>query len=176
MNKSDIKSLPQYFDRYISYVPEMDLLNGLDLYGKAYLTDEAENFEKLGDLVYATDKWTIKDILQHIIDTERIFTYRALRIARADKTPLPGFDENLFAANAHTNDRKLDDLLDEFVCVRSSTIHLFSSFRDEDMLRELHVNTSDISVVALGYTIVGHVIHHMGVIKERYYPLLHEIK
>ena len=175
MKKSDIKTQPKFFDRYISYVPDIDIMSALDLYGNQYLKDEITNFEKLGDTVYAVDKWTIRDILQHIIDTERIFSYRALRIARADTTPLPGFDENLFAANAHSSDRKLNDLMDEFVCVRSATIHLFGSFRDEDMLRQLQVNSTDISVLALGFTISGHVMHHVNVIKERYYPLLSDL-
>lgn len=95
-----------------------------------------------------------------------------MRIARNDKTLLPGFDENLFANNAHGALRKLDDLLYEFDMVRKSTIALYSSFSEEDLQREGFIFQSDISVLAIGFTISGHVIHHMNVISERYYPLI----
>jgi uncharacterized damage-inducible protein DinB len=172
MNKNKINNLPAYFDRYIGYVPDIDLSVALDEYGTSYIMAEKELLSQIGHKVYAPGKWTIRDILQHIIDTERIFAYRALRIGRQDTTILPGFDENLYAANAHASGRKLEDLLSEFDLVRQTTIALFNSFTDEDKLREGFIHKSDISVLALGFTITGHVIHHVNVIKERYYPLI----
>jgi uncharacterized damage-inducible protein DinB len=172
MLKSQITNLPEYFDRYISYVPELHVLTALENYGIEYLLKEKESFRELGHMVYSPGKWTLRDILQHLIDTERIFAYRALRFARNDKTTLPGFDENLFADNAHASGRKLDSLLEEFDLVRQSTIALYKSFNEDTLLQEGFVYKSDISVLALGFTMVGHVIHHVGVIRERYYPLI----
>ncbi len=172
MNKDQINKIPEYFERYINYVQESDILDALQKYDIEYLLQEKSTLKLIGHQVYAPGKWTIRDILQHVIDTERIFSYRALRIARNDKTLLPGFDENLFANNAHGALRKLDDLLYEFDMVRKSTIALYSSFSEEDLQREGFIFQSDISVLAIGFTISGHVIHHMNVISERYYPLI----
>ena len=141
-------------------------------YDIEYLLEGKSTLKQIGHQVYAPGKWTIRDILQHVIDTERIFSYRALRIGRNDRTMLPGFDENLFASNAHGSSRKLDDLLYEFDVVRKSTIALYQSFSQEDLQREGFIFQSDISVLALGFTIAGHVVHHMSVIRERYYPLI----
>ncbi len=120
MYKSDISEMPVYFDRYINYVPDVSLLEAMKSYGTEYLMAEMIHFEKLSLQVYEKDKWTIPDILQHIIDTERIFAYRALRFARRDTTLLPGFDENSFALNAHASVRSCQDLLNEFDMVRAS--------------------------------------------------------
>ncbi len=172
MNKNQIIKMPEYFERYINYVPESDIIDALQKYDIEYLLEEKSTLKQIGHQVYAPGKWTIRDILQHVIDTERIFSYRALRIGRNDKTILPGFDENLFASNAHGASRKLDDLLYEFDVVRKSTIALYQSFSQEDLQREGFIFKSDISVLALGFTIAGHVVHHMNVIRERYYPLI----
>ena len=172
MTKKDIPFLPVYFERYISQVPDMELTTALDVYGMDLIESEKNKLSLLGNQVYAPGKWTIADIMQHIIDTERIFAYRALRIARNDQTPLPGFDENEYADQAHANDRRLDDLIDEFITVRRSTIQLFNSFKTDVMQRQGIASGNPISVIGLGYTMVGHVIHHMEVIRERYYPLI----
>jgi uncharacterized damage-inducible protein DinB len=120
------------------------------------------------DYAYAEGKWTIKEVLQHIIDAERVFSYRALRFARKDATPLPGFDENLFAENAKTDKRNWSDLIEEFGSVRKSTEYLYKSF-DEEQLNETGIsNNSSNYVLAFGYISVGHALHHVKVIKERY--------
>lgn len=172
MTKQDIPFLPVYFERYINQVPDMELPKALEVYGFELLDAEKNKLIQLGDQIYAPGKWTIADIIQHIIDTERIFAYRALRIGRNDQTPLPGFDENEYAVQAHASERSFEDLMDEFVTVRQSTIQLFKSFKPEDLLKQGIGSGNPISVIGLGYTIVGHVIHHMEVIKERYYPLI----
>lgn len=120
------------------------------------------------DYRYAEGKWTIKDILLHLIDAERIFAYRALRFARNDKTDLPGFDENDYVNAAHANDRNIMSLLTELSAVRHSTLLLFKSFSDEELLRKGTANNNSMSVRALGFTIIGHQNHHQRIFKERY--------
>jgi len=172
MTKNDIPFLPVFFERYINQVPDMEIGSALDHFGSEMLASEKAKLLQIDDQIYAPGKWTIADILQHIIDTERIFAYRALRIARKDQTPLPGFDENEYALHAHATDRTIDELLYEFSVVRRSTCQLFDSFRPEDLLRQGIGSGNPISVIGLGYTIIGHGIHHMEVIKQRYYPLI----
>lgn len=164
--------MPQFFDRYINQVKDIDVVNALEEYGAKYLQNEREHFLSLGNMVYAPGKWTIKDILQHIIDTERIFAYRALRISRSDKTPLPGFDENAYAEHTSASERGIDDLLLEFTTIRTSTILLFKSFTNDMLLNEGTASNNPISPLAIGFATVGHVMHHMSVLKERYYPLI----
>ncbi len=164
--------MPKYFDRYINRVEDIDLIEALEKYGSSFLEAEKENFEALGDKIYAPGKWTIKDLLQHMIDAERIFAYRALRFSRNDKTELPGFDEDRYAANVSTKSRTITDLLEEFKTVRTATIQLFRTFDATFMHREGIASGNKMSVLAIGFTMCGHTIHHLGVIKERYYPLL----
>ena len=120
------------------------------------------------DYRYAEGKWTIKDIIQHIIDTERIFGYRALRISRNDKTPLPGFDENEYVENTNANNRGLQELLTEFSAVRHSNLLLFKSFSEEQLTRMGIASNHPISVRAIGFMIIGHQKHHQNVFQERY--------
>lgn len=122
------------------------------------------------DYRYAEGKWTIKEIIQHIIDAERVFTYRALRFSRNDKTALPGFDENAYAdvVNPTANKRHLKDLLTELTMVRHATIALFKSFTPEDLLKIGIASEREMSVRALGFIIIGHQNHHMKIFRERY--------
>ena len=172
MTKSEISFMPEYFDRYINLVEDIELKEALNKYGPEMFLKEKINLENIGDRVYAAGKWTVKDILQHLIDTERIFNYRALRFARNDKTILPGFDENIYADVSDANNRSLDDLLNEYVAVRQSAIALFGSF-DKKMLNSEGVCfDKNISVLSIGFVLAGHPLHHLNVIKERYYPLI----
>lgn len=172
MKKSEILCMPEYFDRYINTVEDIELNDALDKYGPVMFLKEKNIFEKIGHRVYAHGKWSIKDILQHLIDTERIFNYRALRFARNDKTILPGFEENLYAEISGANERSFDELLNEFNTLRKSTVDLFNSF-DKKMLHcEGVCFNKNISVLAVGFVLAGHTLHHLNVIKERYYPLL----
>lgn len=117
---------------------------------------------------YGPDKWTIKEIIQHLIDAERILCYRALRFSRNDSTNLPGYDENWFVEYSIANSREITDLLSEFHCVRSATNSLFKSFNTEMLERTGVANESEMSVRAAGLIIAGHHWHHLKVIKERY--------
>ncbi|MFV5693153.1 DinB family protein [Flavobacterium sp. LT1R49] len=120
------------------------------------------------DYRYAEGKWTIKDIIQHIIDTERIFGYRALRISRNDKTPLHGFEENDYVDNTNANDRNIQNLLTELSAVRHSNLFLFKSFSEEQLKRIGTASNNEISVRAIGFILIGHQKHHQKVFQERY--------
>jgi uncharacterized damage-inducible protein DinB len=117
---------------------------------------------------YAVDKWTIKEILAHIVDDERIYTYRALRFARNDRTELPGFDQEVYAVESGANERSLDDLLGEFAAVRKATVALFNSFEERVLKRSGLANGSVMSVRAAAYHIAGHELHHLNIVKKRY--------
>ncbi|MBU2930108.1 DinB family protein [Winogradskyella psychrotolerans] len=117
---------------------------------------------------YDEGKWTIKDVLIHIIDTERIFAYRALRIAREDKTPLAGFEQDDYVLHAFAENRSMDSLLEEFGAVRRATITLFTTFNEQTLLRIGEASGFPVSVRAIGYIIRGHENHHVKIIKERY--------
>ena len=171
MKRTDIKILPNHYDTYINKVEDIELTDALEKYGKPYFLAERDRFIALGEKVYAPGKWTVKDIIQHIIDCERVFSYRAMRFARNDKTLLPPFEENDYGVTANANQRNLDDLLEEFYAVRESTIRLFKSFTNEMLLREGKLTSGDILVVSMGFAITGHSIHHIQILKERYYVL-----
>ena len=117
---------------------------------------------------YAEGKWTIKELVQHIIDAERVLSYRALRFSRNDTTNLSGFDEDWYVANSNGNERNFKDMLQEFIHVRNSTILLFKSFKPEMLLINGTASNSDMSVRALGFIIAGHQTHHLKIIKEKY--------
>lgn len=159
-----------YFEQYIKLVSK-DNKSIID-----WLYESQQNFENIlrklpiekGDFAYAEGKWTLKELIQHIIDTERIFCYRALSIARNDATELPGFDQDIFVNNSNSNSRDYYDLLDEMEILRKSTVHLFESFSEDALLRTGIASGNKISVRALGYLFSGHQIHHLNVIKERY--------
>ncbi|MGV6845296.1 MAG: DinB family protein [Lutibacter sp.] len=117
---------------------------------------------------YTTGKWSIKEILQHLIDAERILSYRALRFSRNDQTEIPGYNEDFYVKNSNGKTRNIESLLKEFTLVRNATIALFESFSVE-MLTNIGVaNNSNMSVRALGFIIAGHQMHHLKVIKEKY--------
>lgn len=157
-----------YYKNYISLVEEDDLV--LALSASVLRSEEFWNSipEEKGNYRYAEGKWSIKELLQHIIDTERIFSYRALAFARGEKTALPGYDENHYADNCLADSRPLHDMVEELALVRKSTIMLFKSF-DESVLDNIgKASGSNLSVRAAGFIIVGHEIHHMNVVRERY--------
>ena len=120
------------------------------------------------DYRYAEGKWTIKDIIQHLIDCERVFSYRALRIARNDATKLPGFEEDDYVIEANANQRSIMELLTELSAVRHSTIYLFKTFNTEQLFRIGIASDNAISVRAIGFVIIGHQNHHQRVFEERY--------
>ena len=157
-----------YFKAYLDQLEEIPLLDALTN-GAIETHHFFRNFpESKHEYQYADDKWTPKEILLHLIDSERAFSYRALFIARSDNANLVGFDENTFAENSNANDRDMTDLLKEYNSVRASTINLFESFSDETLMREGKANGNTFSVRVAGFLSCGHEIHHLKVIKERY--------
>ncbi len=159
---------PPYFSKYIDLIAEEDVQKAFDAQQLQLASMLNELPEAKADYAYADGKWTVKQLLQHIIDTERIFAYRALWIARQANVPLPGFDENAFAEVADVSNRSLQDLKNEFISVRSSSHFLFSSFSADDLKRRGISNTKEITVNAIGFITLGHLIHHYNVLKERY--------
>jgi len=172
MKKSTINPMPKFFDRYINLVAEDDLMDALNKSEADLENIDMATLNKIGLKTYQEGKWTINDIVQHIIDNERIQSYRAMRIARGDKTPLPGYEENLFAQNANATKRTLNDLIDELRVLRKSTIQLFKSFDERAFNNSGICFDQTITVAALGFVIVGHQQHHFNFIKEKYIPLV----
>jgi hypothetical protein len=159
--------MPGYYDRYINLAPDVELSQAFNDSIRQLNELDRTALGRIADKSYAPGKWTIKDIIQHLTDGERIMTYRALMFARRDPTA-PGFDQNLFAENASANRRTFDDLLDELISVRRATKALYDSFND-DMLRARGMSWEyEVSVLDLAFIILGHQIHHMNVIAERY--------
>lgn len=157
-----------HFGNYINLTQTSDLL--------ASLQADNENFAafikqipagKL-DYRYAEGKWTIREIITHLTDAERIFAYRALRFARNDKTALPGFEENDYVPESNATHRSIESLLAEYSIVRQATIALLQSLSPDMLLRQGTASNYHISVRALGYTILGHTLHHQQIIRDRY--------
>ena len=159
----------EYYSTYIEYVNETeDLKMAFDRSLKELL-DYLEAVPLVQQhFSYEEEKWTITQALQHIIDCERIFAYRALRFARADSTALPGFEQDEFAAIAGPRSRELPSLIEELKVVRASTKHLFKNFYDADLKREGSMSGYVHSVRAIGFVIAGHALHHAKVYRERY--------
>jgi uncharacterized damage-inducible protein DinB len=159
---------PVHFENYINLIKREDIVHVLTEQVNEIQAFIAAIPAEKESYAYAEKKWTIKQVIAHLIDIERIMAYRALCFARKDKTLLPGFDENLFADNNDAAYRTLKDLAQEFTLVRESNLALFKHF-DEETLRERgNANGKECSVRALLFVIAGHALHHMNVIKARY--------
>ncbi len=159
---------PSYFNTYIKLVEGSEISKIINNQSPIDLDFFESVNEEQSLYKYQEEKWTVKEILQHIIDTERIFCFRALAIARREEDKLPGFDENNYAKYSRANERTWADLVSEFRALRAATIFLIESFNEEDLLRSGNVNDYQITVSAICYTIVGHVQHHIHIIRERY--------
>jgi hypothetical protein len=161
-------TFPPYFATYINEVMEDSITDAFENQ-QGLVNDFFDGItEEKAREAYATGKWTLKELLQHIIDAERIFAYRSLCIARKETLSLPGFDENVYAANSQANSRSWQSLVEEMKAVRVSTKMLFESFSEEMLNQGGLSNNNRIDVNALGFIMVGHLSHHVGVIKERY--------
>lgn len=168
MKKDFLTPLPKFFDRYINLCEDVDLVEGLTKFSPEALFKDLDFFEKIGDFTYQPNKWTVKQIIQHCIDTERIMAYRALCFARKDPNKLPGFEENDYAIQANVSQRTLKDLLEEFSLLRQSNILMFKNIDNSNLLNLGKANNSEICALHLGFVIIGHPIHHINIIKERY--------
>jgi hypothetical protein len=157
-----------FFQQYLGLVDGDDVVKALKKSGKAFRKLLKEIPKKKIDFAYGPGKWSIKELVQHVIDAERVFSYRALSFARKDPTPLPGFEEKDWAANSQIVNRKWNDLCKEFETVRKSTELLFESFKSDQLLATGIASNQSINVLAFGFICSGHVIHHINIIKERY--------
>ncbi|MCU1265584.1 MAG: hypothetical protein JWM21_1902 [Acidobacteria bacterium] len=157
-----------YYERYTSLVTEGDIVSILTRQLDETLQLLRAIDETRAGYRYAPDKWSIKQLLGHVIDGERIFSYRALRFARDDKSPVVGFDQDDFVRGGDFDNRNFQDLIDEFENVRRSTIHLFKPLSDEAWMRRGIANDDEVSVRALAFIIAGHVIHHNQILTSRY--------
>jgi DinB superfamily len=166
--RPDLSRVPEFYHNYINHVPANDLMDAFkkETPSLIHFLETIPAYKQ--DYRYANDKWTIKEIFQHIIDAERVFNYRALCFARKDTTPLPGFDESIFAKNAKADTRNWNDMLEEFKTVRKGSEFLFASF-DEEQLNAAGIASNHSNyVLAFGYIVIGHSLHHQRIIKERY--------
>ncbi len=166
--RPDVAEYPEYFQRYVRLVPDGDIVEHL-------VRQRDETTELLAGLSeeqtlfrYAPGKWSVKQVIGHLSDTERVFVYRALRFSRNDATPLPGFEENDFVANANFDERPLGNLLGEFCTVRDASIAFFGTLNDELALRRGVANEMEFTVRSVPYIVAGHERHHVAVLRERY--------
>jgi len=168
MNRPNENEYPVYYSNYINLVEDDDIIsvleNQIDFVKEFFIniSEEKSNFR------YAEGKWTIKEVFGHVIDTERIFAYRALRISRNDKTPLPGYDQDLFVKNSNFKNVSLQNLVDEFISVRKSNLKMFENFSSEMWLNIGTANEKLISVRAIAFILAGHLLHHLKVIEQKY--------
>jgi len=168
MSRPESSEHAPYYERYTTLVPEGDIVSILTRQMEETLQLLRGVDEARAGYRYAPDKWSIKQLVGHVIDGERIFSYRALRFARNDQNPLTGFDQDDFVRGGNFDDRNLSDLVDEFENVRRATIHLFKPLSDEAWLRRGTANDDEVSVRALAYIMAGHVTHHNQILKSRY--------
>jgi uncharacterized damage-inducible protein DinB len=157
-----------FYHKYVESVPDVDVVTALRQGGRELLDTVASIPEDRGGFRYAEGKWSIREVIGHVIDGERIFTYRALRMARGDTTPLAQFDENEYVKTAGSDSRTLSNLSREFGAVREASVQLFESLPDEAWGRFGVASGKDISVRALAYITAGHAMHHLRILRERY--------
>lgn len=172
MKKENLENIPPHYQAYVDLADDLTIKAALDKNLASFQNLNFAILEELGDRTYAPEKWTTKEIIQHIIDWERIFSYRALVYARKDANRPVSHDENVLAPNSKANHKTWEELKNDFLFVRSSTISLFQSFDEEDLMQPAFSGDSEFSVLAFGFIIVGHQIHHFNIIQERYLPLL----
>ena len=166
--RPDAGEYTPFYAGYIARVPDADIVDTLSRQISETTVFLRSLPESVGDHRYAPEKWSIREVIGHMSDAERVFTYRALRFSRADESPVPGFDENTYVANASFGRRSLDDLINEFEYLRRATICLFNSLDDEAMSRRGTANGNEISVRALAFCLAGHETHHLDILRTRY--------
>jgi hypothetical protein len=156
------------YQNYIDLVKEDDILSAIEKNGRQFRKVLAAIPRKKHDYAYAEGKWTVREMVQHVIDCERVFAYRALRFSRMDSTSLPGFDEQQWGAHSGGSGRRWKDLLEEFKAVRASTIYLYHSLSDEQLRFTGQANEAPQNAFTIGFIIPGHLVHHIRMLKERY--------
>ena len=168
MSRPDPSEYNAYYGRYISLVPDGPIVERLRGQIQETLAMLRTLPEERGDHRYASGKWSIKEMVGHVADAERVFSYRALRIGRGDETPLPGFEQDDYVKNGRFESRTLRHLVDELETVRKGTVLLLEGLDDTAMMRLGTASGFPVSVRALAYITAGHELHHRNVLKERY--------
>lgn len=168
MTRPDIENVPPFYKVYVEFVKDMGLLDALRHAAKLVQQTVPYVPEDRGEYRYAEGKWTIKEVLNHMMDAERVFAYRALRFARNDKTALHPFEENDYAPEANAHNRSVQQLAREMKRLRETTIDLYASFSAEMLERIGTASGKQISVKNLAYIIAGHDMHHLKILRERY--------
>jgi hypothetical protein len=158
-----------YYDRYISLVAGTDILGTLDAQRRQMMLLLSGRDESDGDFRYAPDKWNAKEVLGHVCDTERIFAYRALRIARGDQTPLAGFEQDDYVKHGPFARAPLAEVVEDYIAVRRATLTLFRNLDEDAWGRRGVASKNEVSVRALAYMIAGHEVHHRRILEEKYF-------
>jgi len=166
--KPDFNTIPEFYHGYVNLIKDDHVITALKNSRDQFLTRLNSIPEQNGDFRYGSGKWSIKEVINHVIDAERVFAYRALTFSRNDITELPGFDENAWTPASQADRRKLSELIEEYKNVRNSTINFFESLTEDMLLLTGKANGSTFSVLNLGYVIAGHETHHSNVLNERY--------
>jgi len=159
----------EYYDKYISLIPGNDILNTLEKQWPDTAALLSARKEAEGNLRYAPGKWSVKEVLGHVIDSERVFAYRALRIARNDRTPIEGFEQDDYVKYGPFGRGDLVALVEEFKSVRQATLSLFQGLDELAWMRQGVANKKEVSVRALAYIIAGHELHHKKILQEQYF-------
>jgi len=168
MNHVDLSRVPEYYHKYVNLAIDNDIDTAFEKHQKELVSFLKSVPKKKWNYRYAEGKWSIKEVVQHIIDAERVFAYRALCFARKDETPLPSFDENLFAANSKAEDRTKKDLLKELEAVQKSSAQLFKSFDEEQLEQSGVASGKSVYVKGVAYILLGHSLHHKNILREKY--------
>ena len=168
MISPELSTVPPFYQGYVQLVKNGDLFENLEQSGQLTQQMLAKVSESMASYAYSPGKWTIAELLCHLIDAERIFAYRAMRFGRNDKTALPGFEENEYAPEANAHNRTVASIAGELWRLRLTTIDLYKSFSREMLDRTGTANNSVISVLNLGFVIAGHETHHRNIMSERY--------
>jgi len=158
-----------YYERYISLVSGEDILSTLDQQRRQTLLLLSCREDADGDFRYAPEKWSAKEVLGHVCDTERVFAYRAMRISRADATPMEGFEQDDYVRNGPFANRPLEDLVEDFIAVRRATVSLLRNLDEAAWMRRGLANKNEVSVRGLAYIIAGHELHHRRILEEKYF-------
>jgi len=168
MRKPEKSEYDPYYEKYISLVDESELMATLENQSDEIRSLTSKLGEDRGTFAYAEGKWTVKEVLSHLVDGERMFAYRIFRIARGDRTPIEGFEQEGYIENSHANERSFADLQEEFELLRRANMLFLRNLGEQDWTRVGVANNVEISVRALAYIMAGHIRHHAAILRERY--------
>jgi hypothetical protein len=171
MKRSDIKEAPEYFDYYIKLNEDIELIDAFNKSLKQIDDINIAKLKRIGLKVYADGKWSVNKIIQHLTDWERIWCYRTIVFARNEGTIPEGLEQEIMADNSNADELPIEQLVDELRAVRVATKALFDTFNPQILITNCKFYKYEMSVLAMGFTIIGHQLHHFDIINERYFPL-----